>query len=276
MKADSRFHPSKRLGQHFLVRPHIIREIVDRARFRKSDRILEVGPGQGALTLSLAGAVSHVVAVEKDARLTRWLEKRLRERGITNVTLVNQDILRCDMGAVMGPGVGKFHVVGNLPYHISSPFLEKLVEDRERLSRAVLMFQLELAKRLIASPGEKAYGALTLLVRYHAEASPLLGVARTAFYPRPQVDAMVVELDFRRPFPRRALSEKTFRDVVKGAFAHRRKTVINSLRRRFPTLKRERLLQVMTDCGIEPGRRAEVLDMGSFLRLADALALTNN
>jgi len=271
-----RFRPKKRLGQHFLVDQRIVQKIIHCAGFHASDRVLEIGPGMGSLTLPLAREVHHIVAVEKDRNLTLALEKHLRKSGVNNVTLINQDILKWDFQEMGSALSSKILIVGNLPYNISSPFLEKLIENRQRIGRAVLMFQLEVGRRITASPGGKAYGAMSLLVQYHANPTVLIEVAKEAFYPRPKVDSMVVGLDFTRPYRGdAAVSENRFRQVVKGAFAHRRKTLINSLSGAPASFSRDVLLNAMEQCGIDPKRRAETLDMDEFLCLTKVLSLTN-
>jgi 16S rRNA (adenine1518-N6/adenine1519-N6)-dimethyltransferase len=270
------FRPKKRLGQHFLLDPGVIHKIIDCARFNISDLVLEIGPGQGALTLPLARSVDHVVAVEKDARLVSLLKKKLSRAGITNVTLFNHDILEWNFNEMETPPSTKIKVIGNLPYNISSPFLEKLVENRSSVGRAILMFQLEIAKRLTSSPGEKTYGAMTVLIRYYAHAISLFEVPKSAFFPKPKVDSMVLELDFGRPYPKREVNVASFKEVVKGAFAHRRKTLINSLKDFFPFLDREALFEGIKKCGIDPGRRAETLNMDDFVCLASSIELTRS
>jgi 16S rRNA (adenine1518-N6/adenine1519-N6)-dimethyltransferase len=276
-RGGERFRPKKRLGQHFLVDRRIIQKIINLSGFQASDMVLEIGPGRGSLTLPLARRVCHIVAVEKDSNLTLSLEKHLHRSGITNVTLINQDILKWDFREMDSGPSSKIHVIGNLPYNISSPFLEKLIGNRQRVARAVLMFQLEVGRRITACPGGKAYGAMSLLVQYHADPTVLIEVPKEAFYPRPKVDSMVVDLDFERPYPRdTTIHEHSFRQVVKGAFAHRRKTLINSLSGA-PSLlfNRDVLLNAMKHCEIDPKRRAETLDMKEFLCLTKVLSLTN-
>lgn len=267
--------PQKRLGQHYLTRSDIIHEIVYRSGFGAKDIVLEIGPGKGALTIPLARNVSHLFAIEKDLHLVETLGRKISQAGFSNITLIHDDILRFDLAEIVDAHPRKIHVIGNLPYNISSPCLEKLVAHRSVISRAILMFQHEFALRLCASPGEKAYGAMTLLVNYDAKTIPLLQVSRNAFYPRPKVDSAVVEINFERPYSRRAKREVVFRKVVKGAFSHRRKTLINSLKRSFPSLDQDELLQCLTACDIDPRRRAETLDMDEFLCMADKLPLTN-
>jgi 16S rRNA (adenine1518-N6/adenine1519-N6)-dimethyltransferase len=271
LKRGVRFRPRKRLGQHFLSDPEVILEIIRRAGFDSSDHVLEIGAGLGALTLPLAGAVRKITAVEKDARLTEMLGEKLSRGGIDNVTLINEDILKFDYNLLRCLPGEKIQVIGNLPYNISSPFLETLINNRELVSRAVLMFQFELARRLVSPPGNKAYGAITVLIRYHARISPLLEVAGTSFLPRPKVGSMVVELDFNRPHPKRAENEKLFTKVVRSAFAHRRKKILNSFRGSPMPYPDEALIKALNRCAIDPGKRAEELDIDDFLCLSAAL-----
>ena len=265
------FRPNKRLGQHFLRDPNIIHEIIGRAGFTPSDHILEIGAGMGALTLPLAESVRHISAVEKDTRLTRLLGKRLSREGIKNVTLINADILKFDINGLQALPGEKIQVIGNLPYNISSPFLEQLINHRKLVDRAILMFQVELARRLVSPPGNKVYGAITVLIQYHARISPLLEVPNEAFYPKPKVGSMVLELDFTRPHPGRAGDEKLFTNVVRSAFAHRRKTILNSLKGSPIPCPYEDFTKALNQCDIDPGKRAEELNIDDFLCLSAAL-----
>jgi len=262
--------PIKRFGQHFLVDRKVIGRILERATLGPSDRILEIGPGKGALTLPLSRRVDRVLAVEKDRDLVERLMQRLHERGVTNVDALCGDILRFDFTRLEGFAPDGVHVVGNLPYNISSPVLETLIRQRRRIHRAVLMFQKEVADRLAATPGGRNYGALTVLIGYHARIAPLAKVGKEAFRPRPRVESAVVELDFDRPHPARAAHEACFQEVVRGAFAHRRKTLLNTLSIAFPGLDRQTLERVLAECGIEPIRRAETLSIDEYLGLAAA------
>jgi 16S rRNA (adenine1518-N6/adenine1519-N6)-dimethyltransferase len=268
LSRERSLQPDKRLGQHFLINADIPGKIISSAGFRSSDVVLEIGPGQGALTLPLSRTVSSILAVEKDIRLTDFLRKRLSDSGITNVNLVCQDILRFDFDAIPLPPSEKIQVIGNLPYNISSPVLKKLMHHRDRLSRAVLMFQREVAERLTASPCTKSYGAMTLLIRYHARPTRLLEVPRNTFHPVPKVDSMVIQLDFEQPYASHGVGEDDFRKTVRWAFAHRRKTLLNSLKGYLPGRDPRVLLKQITGCGIDPARRAETLTMDEFLRLA--------
>jgi len=271
MKREYGFRPKKSLGQHFLKDKEIVREIINKARFDPADRVLEIGPGLGALTPLLAKGVHHVIAVEKDSRLTDMLNKRLSAEKIENVHLINEDILKLDFSRIPSLHGRKVGVIGNLPYNISSPILEKLVENRHMVNRAVLMLQSELAGRLIANPGTKAFGAMTVFIQYDARVSPLLHVPKEAFHPRPKVDSMVLEMDFQRPYPERTEDDVKFRTVVKGAFAQRRKTLLNSLKNTLVSYTREEILAALERGDIDPKRRAETLTIEDFLRLTSAL-----
>jgi 16S rRNA (adenine1518-N6/adenine1519-N6)-dimethyltransferase len=265
--------PKKKLGQHFLVDEGIIEKIIASSRFQPSDIVLEIGPGQGALTLPLSKTVSHVIAVEKDIRFANLLQEKLSNLGISNVTLVNHDILTFDFNGIKPRPSGKIQIIGNIPYNISSPLLGKVIKNRKIVARAILMFQLEVARRLTSVPCTKAYGAMTLQVQYHARSTCLVAVSKKAFYPVPKVDSMVVEIDMERPYPSQGVHNDHFRKVVKGAFAHRRKTIVNSMKGFFPSWTSGMLMDGMNACGIDPKRRAETLNMDEFLCLTSALAI---
>ncbi len=273
--ATGSFRPNKRLGQNFLVDPDISRRIVSLSGFSSKDTVLEIGPGKGALTMPLADRVKHVLAVEKDARLAALLDGKLRRAGRRNVTLLNEDILRLDWRTLEKHFSQRMPVIGNLPYNISTPVLEKMCRSGNMMGRGVLMFQKEVADRLTAVPNTKAYGALTLLVRYHARALPLLKVMKGSFFPVPKVDSMVLSLDFERPYPGIAVSDAAFAKVVKGAFMHRRKTVLNSLKLALSHQSGASLISMLETCGVDPGKRAEALEMDDYLRLAALMAIDN-
>lgn len=252
----------------------MIHEIIRRAGFKSSDHILEIGAGLGALTLPLAPSVRQISAVEKDTRLTRLLGKRLSRDEVENVSLINADILKFDFNRLKRLPGEKIQVIGNLPYNISSPFLAKLIDNRAMISRAILMFQVELARRLVSPPGSRAYGAITVLIQYHARISSLLEVSSGAFYPRPKVGSMVLELDFNRPHPRRAEDEKLFIRVVRSAFAHRRKTILNSFKGSPTPWTHEASMKALNQCAVDPSKRAEELNIDDFLCLSANLALS--
>jgi len=261
--------PKKSLGQHFLRDPLLIRQILTVAKFQSRSTVLEIGAGLGALTYPLAALVREVIAVEKDETLAKKLRAGLSREGIDNVILLQEDILKLDLARIPG---GTMEVIGNIPYNISSPLMEKLILNRERIPRATLTLQHELAERLTASPGNKQYGALTVLIQFHARLSKLLEIPREAFYPKPKVSSTVVQLDFSKPYPRRPDHEEFFKKVVRAAFAHRRKTLFNSLRGTFSSWEASTILNALHRCAIDPQRRAETLSIDDFFNLAEAFA----
>ncbi len=264
-------HSKKSLGQHFLRDRSVVARILEAAGLEPSDRVLEIGPGPGALTLPLSAMVERVLAVEKDPELAEGLRRKAATLQAGNIDVVCEDILRLDLRRLDDLTRGKILVLGNLPYSISSPILELLITERHRFSRAVLMFQKEVADRLAAGPGTRAYGSLSVMVQYQARVRLLFKVGGQAFRPRPKVDSAVVELDFAKPHPNRAQDEDRFRSVVRAAFAHRRKTLLNALSSSLPGLGRAKVESALRDSGIDPGRRAETLAIDDFLHLTSAL-----
>ncbi|NLA74840.1 MAG: ribosomal RNA small subunit methyltransferase A, partial [Deltaproteobacteria bacterium] len=187
--------PNKLLGQHFLVDHGIIRKIIKKAEVSSSDDVLEIGSGLGALTIPLAKEVKTITAVEKDGRMVNRLRERLEESNISNVSVIEKDILKVDFDALADKTGNRLKVIGNLPYNISSPLLERLITNKRYFNRAVLMLQYEFAERLCSDPGTKDYGAITVMTRYEATVTRLLRVDRGAFSPRPKVGSMVISID---------------------------------------------------------------------------------
>ncbi len=265
------FFPKKGLGQRFLIRGSVANKMISRSGFGPSDTVLEIGPGFGALTIPLARTVRRVVAVEKDEKVMEMLGEKLERAGISNVKLLHGDILKTDFDSLYDSIDEKLNIIGNLPYNISSPVLKKLMANRGKISRAVLMFQKEFAERLIASPGKKTYGAITVLLRYNAEASALFRVPKEAFRPKPKVESMVICIDFQRPYSHRPVKEESLKRVVKAAFSRRRKTLLNALSSVKDLGDKATVLKALQECGIDPTRRAETLHMEDFLCLTLAL-----
>ncbi len=267
-------HPKKRLGQCFLVNKSVAQKIVDHSNVSTSDTVVEIGPGLGSLTFPLARKVKHLIAVEKDEQLFSELSSRLHQEGISNVTLIHQDILKFDLRDLKEFFEDKIIMFGNLPFNISSPLVAKLLAHHKCMDRAILMFQKEFAERLVSQPGTKSYGAITVVLRYRAKVSRLFKVSSGSFFPKPKVESMVLELDFKHPWHNRPVKDEALRKVVKPAFLHRRKTLLNALLGAPENWEKESILEALQACGIEPSRRAETLTMDEFICLAQRLALT--
>lgn len=214
----------KRLGQNFLIDPNIVRKIVALADVSASDHALEIGPGRGILTEVLCKTAGHVTAVEIDPRLHEYLAERQAE--CPNLTLVLDDAL---VYPVENLPVGTI-VVANLPYYISTPLLFRLLDQRDRFPRLVLMLQNEVADRLVAKPGCSDYGILSVMAQYAADITKAFRVSAQCFRPRPEVGSAVVLLRTKKQRELSPEEEPKFAALVKAAFAHRRKTLVNSLR----------------------------------------------
>jgi len=267
----SAFRPRKRLGQHFLKDPAAIEAIISRAQFKGADVVVEIGPGLGALTIPMLPHIHHLVAIEKDSFLAKILWEKLTAEQRQKLTLVSEDVLKADFRQISDAFRQQLRVVGNLPYNISAPFLEHLIENRHYIRNAILMFQYEVARRLTASPNTKDYGALSVVFQYYARVSPVLKIERTAFYPKPNVDSMVLEFDFNTPHPCRAQNDEWFLSVVKAAFRFRRKTIRNSLERAMAPATRNMIVRALEKASIDPNRRAETLTIDEYICLSTFL-----
>lgn len=257
--------PRKRLGQHFLASPAILDRIVAHAELGPQDAVLEVGAGLGSLTARLAERAGHVVAVEVDEAMVRILGE-VKDR-YPNVEIVQADVLRLDLDALFPPGLTR-KVVSNLPYRIASPLIVRLLQEVRALERAVLTVQREVAERVVASPGTRDYGLLTLLVRYRARAEIVERIPPRAFLPPPRVHSAVLLLRPRQP-PEVADEALLFR-LIRAAFAQRRKQLRNALQA--AGLPIEELERAARQAGIDLGRRGETLPLEAFVALTDALA----
>lgn len=257
----------KSLGQNFLV-PGAAERIARAARVRTGDAVVEIGPGLGALTEALLDAGAEVTAVDLDEKMLEILRELFAGR--EHLTLVHGDARTFDLGAIAARAGRKLKLVGNLPYYVSSPILRRAVDERAHLVSATFTLQKEVADRIAAPPGSKTYGALSVLIGLHADASVALKLPPGAFHPPPGVDSAVLHLVFRET-PRAEVADYAFFEkVVFAAFAHRRKTILNSMKDAKLGAP-EALASALARAGIEPTRRAETVTVEEFARLAAAL-----
>jgi 16S rRNA (adenine1518-N6/adenine1519-N6)-dimethyltransferase len=266
---ERKVSPRKRFGQHFLNQPKTAERIVEAGGLCPSDVVVEVGPGLGALTRFILPKVNELHLVELDRDLAAFLEGHLPAVSC-RVFYHQQDILTFDLCAVARPEKERLVVLGNLPYNISSPLIFRLLEARYCLKRAVLMVQKEVGERLTAGPGGKEYGVLSVLLGTYAKVRPLFTVGAVQFYPPPEVDSLVVSIDFIDHPPLEAPSFLFLKKIVNTSFQQRRKTLLNSLKTLTGgnvALLRESLLA----SGIDPQRRPETLSSEEFVRLAGNL-----
>lgn len=253
--------PKRSLSQSFLIQPGAIAQIADAAA-ALGKRIVELGPGLGALTHALLERGCAVLAVELDPDMIRVLEEELGDH--EQLEIRHGDAADLDLAAYARACESKLVVTGNLPYHATGPILRQVVAHRPVLIGAVLMVQREVRDRLVAEPGTKEYGALTVFTRAAFEVDTICRLRPGSFYPAPQVDSAVVRL-----LPRQVpVTEETsgFQAVVRAAFQMRRKTLRNALRSIGAADRGDRALH---EAGIDPGRRGETLSVEEFARLAE-------
>lgn len=259
----------KKYGQNFIGDPALLERIATVCDWQPGDRALEIGPGAGTLTRAIAREAEEVLAVEIDRRLAPLLEETLAD--CANVHLVFTDALKADLDALMRDTLGwdgRYKLIANLPYYITTPLIMHVLEDSEKVSELVIMVQKEVGERLCAAPRSKAYGAVTVMVQYAATIARAFDVGRHAFVPAPEVDSTILHLIPYEKRPIQAQSDAVLRRVVKAAFSQRRKTLRNSL----SSLGCDKALirQALEAAGIEDSRRAETLSVAEFVALADA------
>jgi len=264
----------KSLGQNFLTDQNVLHNIVATADIGANDNVIEIGPGIGALTEYLARAAHQVLAFEIDDRLLPILDETLAD--YDNVEIVNQDILKTDLPAMVSEHLDAGHplkLVANLPYYITTPILMNVLAGSVTFDNIVVMMQKEVADRLAAEPGTKAYGSLTIAVQYRMAAEMAMVVPRTVFVPSPNVDSAIVKLTALPPRTHVPFDEEEFFKVVKAGFAHRRKNLWNNMQSLFgkqPETKTA-IATALTAADIDPKIRAERLTVDEFITLTDAL-----
>ncbi len=257
-------HTSKKLGQNFLIDSSIVQGIVSASELSAEDRVLEIGPGIGTLTQGMAETGADITAVELDKKLPDVLAETLK--GYENVRIVQGDILKVDIPELMGSS--PFKVVANLPYYITTPILMALLERKLPITRIVTMVQKEVAERMTASPGSKAYGALSVAVQYYTEPDIVLNVPPRSFLPEPEVDSVVISCSVRDKPAVAVNDEALFFRIVRGAFGQRRKTLSNALKG--AGFQKDYIDRALTEAGIDLKRRGETLSLEEFAAITDA------
>lgn len=250
----------KHLGQNFLIDPNIVRKIISLAELSPDDSVLEIGPGRGILTDALCRSAGRVTAIEIDPRLHAYLSERQTQ--FPKLTLVLGDAMaypieRLPLGTI---------VVANLPYYLSTPILFRLLEQQQRITRLVLMLQNEVADRLVARSGGSAYGVLSVMAQYSAEITKAFKVSPQCFRPRPDVDSAVVLLRTKNRIEQTRESRDQFATIVRAAFAHRRKTLVNSLRDQ--GYDQKHVVAALSALHLSPSIRGENLSLEEFIMLA--------
>ncbi|MEA1974587.1 MAG: 16S rRNA (adenine(1518)-N(6)/adenine(1519)-N(6))-dimethyltransferase RsmA [Bacillota bacterium] len=266
---------SKSLGQNFIVNDSIIEEIISKSNITKNDCVLEIGPGIGVLTQALAENADKVLAVELDNKLIPVLEETLSD--YENVDIIHNDILKVDINEEIKNRFDKpVKVIANLPYYITTPIIMKLLEERIDVKEIIVMVQKEVAERMVSKSGVKAYGSLSVAVQYYSEASIIIDVNRDNFLPPPNVDSSVIKLKIRDNPAVKVLDDEYFFEVVKGAFALRRKTLINSLSKSKIAVNKEIVEKALIKLGLDLRIRGEKLSIEQFAKLSNELYKARN
>lgn len=257
---------SKKLGQNFLIKRGIVDEIVKAADLQEGEPVLEIGPGIGTLTQGLVQSGANVTAIELDTRLLEVLDTTLAQ--YSNVTIVHGDVLKLDVPSIMNNE--PFKVVANLPYYITTPIIMSLLESRLPIERLVVMVQKEVALRMVAKPGTKDYGALSVAVQYYTKPDIVLDVPPKSFLPAPAVTSSVIRCVLRDQPPVDVIDEKLFFRVVKAGFAQRRKTFANTMKT--TGLSKDRIEELLAKANIDGQRRGETFTLQEFADVANAWA----
>ena len=259
------------LGQNFLVGSHYPRRIVDSVSPRAGETIVEIGPGRGALTGLLLESGARVIAIELDSELIPGLSRMFS--GLENFRLLEADALKVDYCGLIAPDTAA-RVVANLPYYISTPILQRLIEHRRCLSEMTLMLQREVVERITAPPGGKEYGFLSVLAQLYCEVEKLFDVPPGAFRPAPKVHSSALRLRPRAWTAAPVDDEALMIELTKTLFAQRRKTILNNLRAgrgRLGLNDESESAALLSSCGLDPKRRAETLSVEEIARLANAI-----
>jgi 16S rRNA (adenine1518-N6/adenine1519-N6)-dimethyltransferase len=269
----------KSLGQNFLTEPNILRKIVATAAIDAQTNVIEVGPGIGALTEQLAKHASQVLAFEIDDRLIPVLQDTLAP--YPNVQVIHQDVLQADLASTIKEAFTEelpIKVVANLPYYITTPIMMHFLESHAPIQEMVVMMQKEVADRISAVPGTKAYGSLSIAVQYYMEAELAFIVPKTVFVPQPNVDSAILKLTRRATPAVQVTDEKEFFKLTKAAFQLRRKTLWNNLQNSYgkDEQTKEWLKASLAASEIDPTRRGETLSLAEFARLSNEMLAQKN
>lgn len=271
--------PTKSLGQNFLIDDSIVGRIVDSANVNENDLVIEIGPGLGGMTVELAERAGKVVAVEIDRHLLTVLKENVKD--YKNVTILNKDILKIDINTeiIEHPEIKKdgfipsqIKVIANLPYYITTPIIMSLLEQELPLDSMVFMLQAEVADRIVAEPGGKEYGALSIAVQYYSKPEKLFMVPPQSFIPQPGVDSTVIKLDIYKAPPVKVDDKDVFFRTVKAAFGQRRKTLVNALSNSGFFLKnKDEIKEILINMQVGENQRGETLSIKQFAQLSDLL-----
>lgn len=264
----------KKFGQNFLISRRTVERIAEEGTGDEDEGVIEIGPGIGVLTRELCTRAKRVIAVEIDTTLIPVLDRTLGE--FDNVRVINSDIMKTDVKKLIEEEFSDckgVRVCANLPYYITTPILMSLIEGETGVKSITVMVQKEVADRLCSGSDAGEYGAISAMIAYYGRAQKLFTVTSGSFYPAPKVDSAVIRIDMFEEKPVSAKDEGTLKRVIKGAFAQRRKTLVNSLCSEFTYVGKEKMTKIIEDLGFSPTIRGEKLSVEDFVKISDALYL---
>ena len=269
------FKFSKSLGQNFLIDTNVIDRILEGARVKEGDYVIEVGPGIGTLTKEMGRSAEKVVAIEIDKTLIPILEETLED--FPNIEVINQDILKVNVQELVKEKLngGPVKLVANLPYYITTPIVMKFLEEDIPVTDIVVMVQKEVADRMNAKPNTKDYGALSVAVQYYCDTEIVAKATRHMFMPQPNVDSTVIGLHVREEQIYHVDNEDIFFKTVKASFGQRRKTLLNSLGG-LGFLSKDQIKEALKEANIDEKRRGETLSIEEFASLSNAVNRIHN
>jgi 16S rRNA (adenine1518-N6/adenine1519-N6)-dimethyltransferase len=259
-----RIRPKKRLGQNFLTDKNIRHKIIESCGLSASDTVLEIGAGKGEITGMIAGKAGFVYALEIDPSLSEILKTNLS--GLDNVEVARDDILKFDFKKFFAKAGEEVKVIGNIPYYITTPIIERLLEYRKNISSVFIMVQKEFALRAAAGPGSKSFGSLSCFLQYYSAPRILFPISRRCFYPAPKVDSCFLELSMRKAPAVKVKDEELFLKIIRAGFNKRRKTLRNSLETVIPQQKLDAFFEKY---GIDRNTRPECLSLADFANLSN-------
>lgn len=269
------FKFSKSLGQNFLIDTNVIDRIIEGARVKEGDYVIEVGPGIGTLTKEMGKTAEKVVAIEIDKTLIPILKETLSD--FPNIEVINQDILKVDVQELIKEKLngGPVKLIANLPYYITTPIVMKFLEEDISVTDIVVMVQKEVADRMNAQPNTKDYGALSVAVQYYCDTEIVAKAPRHMFMPQPNVDSTVIGLHVREEQIYHVDNEEVFFKTVKASFGQRRKTLLNSLGG-LGFLTKDQIREALQEANIDEKRRGETLSIEEFAALSNAANRIHN
>ncbi|MDP3024177.1 MAG: 16S rRNA (adenine(1518)-N(6)/adenine(1519)-N(6))-dimethyltransferase RsmA [candidate division Zixibacteria bacterium] len=266
MHKDLKIFPRKRFSQNFLVNLRAAERIVDYLELKSDEKVLEIGPGKGVLTRFLLEKAKKVYGVELDRNLCKYLEEKFKDN--ENLEVINQDILKFNLKKITRED--RLKVIGNIPYQITSPIFEYLIQDREFIDFAILTVQKEVAKRICAKPGTPDWSPLSIGIQLFSNPEILFTLKPNSFYPPPKVDSAVIKIRFLLR-PKVEVEFPFFTDLVKAVFSQRRKTLLNSLSKTLD-LNKDELQIILKDAEIDSQRRGETLNLKELGKLAKIIS----